>query len=162
MSETHVSAVMIGEMKRWAARRKMLWPREFRSAQIVDCSRYSGQGLCSRRLTFEGLLTKAAEMTVTTRTIIENFDIVKDIGACHFARFVDSFSYPFFLKATKDAFGNSIVPTVSAAAHAGLEIMSFAKAFEVIAAELRSLIRMHNHLLSRLTAPYSHQQCIDG
>ena len=95
-------------------------------------------------------------MAVTTRTIIENFDIVKDIGASHFTRFIYPHSDPFFFQAAEEGLGDRVVPTVSTTAHAELEIMSFAKTFEVIAAELRSLIGMHNHLLGWFATPYCH------
>ena len=72
-------------------------------------------------------------MAVTKRTIIENFDIVKDIGAGHFARFVHSLSDSFLFQDAEEGLGDRVVPTVSTTAHAGLEIMSFAKTFEVIA-----------------------------
>ena len=66
---------------------------------------------------FRMLGSEAAEMPVTTPVIIRNFDIVKDIGARYFTRFVNFLSYPFFLKAAEVGLGDRVVPVVASAAH---------------------------------------------
>lgn len=61
-------------------------------------------------------------MAVSAISIIKHFDVVEHIRPGKIASFVDTFSNAFFFQATKERFGNRVIPTVSASAHAGYQI----------------------------------------
>ena len=56
-------------------------------------------------------------------SIVKHFDVIKDISSGQIACFVDTFSYSFFLQATKKRLGYRIIPTVSTPAHARFELV---------------------------------------
>lgn len=60
---------------------------------------------------------------MTTVTIVKDFDVVEDIRPCQIAGFVDAFLDALLLQAAKEGFGHCIVLTISAPAHAGLQLM---------------------------------------
>ncbi len=76
--------------------------------------------------------------------IVEYLDIFEDIGlgeiACSIDRSLDS----LLLEAAEERLRNRVVPAVSPSAHAGIELVCFAKTDPVAAAVLRSLIRVHD------------------
>ena len=88
---------------------------------IVDFPRYRGHAGASRRGPFKGLGTDTAEVTVAAGSIVKDFDVIKDVGACELARFVDPLAYAFLLQAAEEGLGDGVVPAVAAAAHAGVE-----------------------------------------
>ena len=61
-------------------------------------------------------------MAVSAISIVKYFDVFKYVCLGKIASFVDTFSDSFFFPAIKERFGNRVIPTVSAAAHAGFQI----------------------------------------
>ena len=74
---------------------------------------------------------------------------------------VDLPSNSFFLEAAEERFRDGIIITVAPAAHAGQEAILAAKAQPLAAAVLRTLIRMNDHFVRRLSSPYGHQKGIE-
>lgn len=71
-------------------------------ADALDCFRFGGQVPASRRGGFERLGTDAAEMAVTTGTVVEHFDVVEHIGSGEVAGFVDPFADAFLFQAAEE------------------------------------------------------------
>jgi hypothetical protein len=92
--------------------------------------------------------------------IVEHLDIVEDIfpsfGACRVGFSPDTLTF----YQLKETFGDSIIVTVSAAAHALLQVMGIKEVSPVVTAELTSLIRVHHDRILRLPAPDGHQERI--
>lgn len=63
----------------------------------------------------------AAEVAVTTGSIVKAFDVVRDVFVRKFAVLVDVLLDPFLLQASEERFGDRIVPAVPFAAHARFE-----------------------------------------
>jgi hypothetical protein len=62
-------------------------------------------------------------MVMTAIPIIKDFDVVEDIRPCQITSLVDAFLDALLLRATEEGFGHGIVPTISASAHGGLQLM---------------------------------------
>src|ERR1700743_286092 len=77
----------------------------------------------SRRHAFKRIGTDAAEMGMATGAIVEDLDVVKDIGATPTAGFVDTFADAFFLQAAEERLGDGVVPAVATPAHARLQMV---------------------------------------
>ncbi len=58
----------------------------------------SRQILSSRRDLFKGPRTNAGEMTVAPGPVIEDFNVIEDIGPGQIPDFMDAFSDPFFFQ----------------------------------------------------------------
>ena len=74
-----------------------------------------------RRFTL--LRTYAAEMTVTSRPIVEALNVIGHVGDRQFSILVDLLLDPFFLQAAEERLGNGIVPAVPFTTHTWLEGM---------------------------------------
>jgi hypothetical protein len=57
------------------------WPAEVSLGLSLDFPQYRGQAAVSRRDAFKRLGTDTAEMTVTTGSIVEAFDVIEDVGS---------------------------------------------------------------------------------
>lgn len=79
-------------------------------------------------------------MAMAAIPIVKDFDVVKDVRSCQITRLVDAFLDTFLFQATKEGFGDCVVPTIATSAHAGLELMRVAEALPIIASVLRPLI----------------------
>jgi hypothetical protein len=97
---------------------------------------------------FELLRTNSAKVAVTTRRTVERLDVGVDVGVCQRPVFVDLFLDALLCQAAEEGLGNSIIPAVTFAAHAGLEAIRPAESAPSIAAELSALIGM-NHGVAR-------------
>lgn len=75
-------------------------------------------------------------MAVASDSILEHLDGVEDVSSRERACAVDFSSGSLFFKAAEERFSDRIVPTVTAAAHAGIELVLFAEAEPVIASVL--------------------------
>ena len=75
-------------------------------------------------------------MAVSAVSIVEDFNVIEDIGARQFTGFVDAFFDAFFLQAAKERLSNGVIPAVPTAAHTGFQVVVPAKAQPVIAAVL--------------------------
>ena len=91
-------------------------------------------------------------MAVTSRPIVERFDVVGDVLRSGLSVFVNVLLDPFLLETSEERFSNSIVPTVSAATHAGFEMVGFAEPSPSVAAILRSLIGVDQGTIKVTTA----------
>lgn len=94
----------------------------------------------------ECLGTDSTQITVTARSIVERFDVVRDIRPRDLPVLVDALPDPLLLQAPEEGLGNRIVPAVSPSTHAGLQTMASAKPPPVIAAVLRALIGVNDGL----------------
>ena len=74
--------------------------------------------------------------------IIEDFDVVKDVGTCRVAREPGFLRDPLFLQAREEGFYHGIIVAIPTAAHASLELMVPAEPDPCIAAELGTLVRV--------------------
>jgi len=61
----------------------------------------------------------ATQEAVTASSIVEELDVVEDVGTRELASFVDTFSHALFFQTTKEGL-HSVIPAVAAPAHAGL------------------------------------------
>ena len=41
-------------------------------------------------------------------SIVKDFDVIKDVGACELARFVDPVAYAFLVQATEEGLGDAL------------------------------------------------------
>lgn len=108
---------------------------------------------------FKHFRAYTTDMAVASRTIVELFDVFGDVLRSRLSIFVNVLLDPFFLEAAEKRFGNSIVPAISSAAHAGLKMMGFAEPPPGVAPVLRALIGM-NQSSTRPPASHGHQNGI--
>jgi hypothetical protein len=92
--------------------------------------------------------------------MVEHSDVIEDIGTRQVARFVNALLDAFLFQAAEERFGNGIIPAVAASTHARLQMMCATETKPVVAAVLRSLIRMDDHRFSWLASPHGHQKRI--
>ena len=71
-------------------------------AKLCGLTRVSGHCPASQLGCLKGLGADATEMTVATSSIIEHLDVVEDICAGHFPRFVYPLFDSLFLQAAKE------------------------------------------------------------
>jgi hypothetical protein len=95
-------------------------------------------------------------MTVPAASIVEDLDVIENIGASEISCFVDAFADAFFFKAAEEGLGHHVIPAISAPAHAGQQVVGTAEANPVVTAILAALIRMHDHRLRGFTSPHGH------
>jgi hypothetical protein len=93
-------------------------------------------------------------------SIVEDFDVIEDIGSGQIAGLVDALSDPFLLQAAGKLFGHGIGPAAAAPTHARLQVVSGAESPPVVAAVLRVLIRMHQHALLGFASPHGHRVAV--
>lgn len=65
----------------------------------MDCPRFGRHFPASRRGGFERLGTDAANMTMAAGSVVEDLDIIEDVGAGEVSGFIDTFSNAFLLQA---------------------------------------------------------------
>ena len=98
---------------------------------------------------------------VPADSIVKTLNVIKHIRLGVLPGGVDMAFDSLFLQATEERFGNCIIPTVSPAAHDGLELVVFAPAIEVIAAKLGAFNRSSQHWVLGPPAPNSHHQGVE-
>ena len=100
-----------------------------------------------------GLLgTQPADMTVSTRSIVEGIGVVGNVGTRQLAVLLDLFVHPLFLQAADERLGDVIVPTVALLAHAGLEVDRAAESSPRVAAVMSALIGVNQRAARSATA----------
>ena len=122
-----------------------------RSASTVarSCNpEWSSQDLVetlSKRLVsgLELLRTDAAEMAVAACRIVEAVDVVSNVRDGQLPVLVDLFLDALFLQAAEERLGDSVVPAVAFAAHAGFQVIGAAESPPCVAAVLGALIGMN-------------------
>jgi len=97
---------------------------------------------------------------MASRSIVEHFDVLEDIGPREIARSIDLLPDSLLLQAAEERIRNRVVPAVPSAAHAGNELVRLAETDPVVAAVLRALIRVHDDGLAWLSSPHGHQEGI--
>jgi len=100
-------------------------------------------------------------MAVSPCSIVEHLDVFEDVCLGEVACSVDVFSNALLFQATEERFSNGIVPAVTTAAHAGVELVCFAEPDPVIASVLRALVRVHDDSLLRLSSPDCHHERVE-
>ena len=75
-------------------------------------------------------------MAMASRSIVEAFDVIEDIGFGEVSCFVDAFSNPFLFQAAEKRLRHRVVPAVSAPAHAGFQVVRATKTNPIITAIL--------------------------
>ncbi len=96
-------------------------------------------------------------MAVSTGAIIEQLDVLGDLGSGESTSLVDSLLDPLFLQAAKERFGHRVVPAVATSTHAGFQVMRPAEAPPRIAAKLGPLIGMDQGVFG-LASAHSHEE----
>lgn len=94
---------------------------------------------------------------MSTGTIIEQFDVLGDLGLGHITSRVDALLGPLIFQAAKKQFGHRFIPAVSTPTHAGHKVMRVAEAPPGIAAKLRALIGM-NRGVCGLASMHGHEE----
>jgi hypothetical protein len=56
-------------------------------------------------------------VTVAAGSIVKDFDVIKDVGACELARFVDPLAYAFLLQAAEERLGDGVDAPMSSLAN---------------------------------------------
>ncbi len=92
-------------------------PLAFEAMQIVDFPRNRGHPAASRRGLLEGLGTDPAEMTVAAGSIVEDLDVVEDVGPRQLARLVDAFADALLLQAAEERLGHGVDAPMSSLAN---------------------------------------------
>lgn len=103
-----------------------------------------------------------AQMAMAPCPIVEDFDVIEDVGTGQVAGFVDALANAFLFQAAEEGLSHGIVPAVAAPTHARLQTVRLAEALPIIAAVLTALVGVHQHRLGRLATPNGHQQRIQG
>ncbi len=78
--------------------------------------------------------------------VAEKLDVIEHVLAGFFAGFVFPAADAFPIEQVGEACHHSVVPAVSAAAHAGVQIVLFEELLPLIESELRTLVRMNMDL----------------
>src|SRR5512146_2125878 len=99
-------------------------------------------------------------MTVSAAPIVEDLDVIEYISAGKISCFIDAFADTFFFQATEEGFSDCIIPTISASAHAGQQVVRTAEADPIVTAVLTTLIGVHDNRLRRFSSSHRHQQGI--
>src|SRR5262245_45516428 len=99
-------------------------------------------------------------MAVTTRSIVERINVIRDVSDRQLSVLVDLFLDPLLLQTAKERLGDGIVPAIPFAAHARLEAIRTTESSPRITAVLRALIRV-NQRPARSTPAHRHQDRIE-
>ena len=67
-------------------------------------------------------------MAMASDSIVEHLDVFEDVGLGEITCSIDLLSDFLLLQAAEERFSDCVIPTVSSAAHAGIECVSFAEA----------------------------------
>ena len=73
------------------------------------------------------------------RGVVEHLDVVEHVAACGLAIDVDSATDALTLEELEEALGDGVVVAVTAAAHAGLEIVFLQEGLPVVAGQLAAV-----------------------
>jgi len=125
----------------------------FLNAEDVDFPRNGRHAGVSRRGELERLGTDATEMAMAASSIVEDLDVVENVGPRELAGLVNPFANAFLFQAAEEGFGDCIIPTIAASTHARIEAVGVAETRPVLAAVLRSLVRVHEYSLHRFAPP---------
>ncbi len=79
-------------------------------------------------------------MTVAPGPVIEDFNVIEDIGPGQIPGFIDTFSDSFFFQRTEERLGHRIIPAVATSAHARCQIIGPTESLPVVAAVLAALV----------------------
>ena len=60
-------------------------------------------------------------------TVVEYLDVIEDIGTGQVTGFVDTFFDALLFKTAEEGLSDCVVPTVTASAHAGLQVVGLQK-----------------------------------
>ena len=90
----------------------------------------------SQRSLFKGFGTDAADVAMTTGSIVEDLGVVEDIGTGEIAGLIEAFADTFLLQTAEEGLHHGIVPAITTPAHAGLQIVLSAEAPLALAARL--------------------------
>ena len=71
--------------------------------------RFARQTLTSRCGAFKRLGTDVAQMAMATDAVVDDFDVVEDVGPGQLPGFADALAHAFFLQAAEEGLGNGIV-----------------------------------------------------
>src|SRR5882672_5630863 len=93
------------------------------------------------------------------RSIVERFDVLRDVSLCDLSVPVDSLLDALLLQAAEERFRNGIVPAVASTAHARLQVIGSTEAPPVITAVLTTLVRVNDRAPGSTTTP-GHQHGI--
>ena len=77
-----------------------------------------------------------AEMAVSPSAIIEQFDVLVDLGRGYLPSRVDALLNLLLFQAAKERFGHRVIPAAATPAHAWLQMMRMAETPPRIAAKL--------------------------
>ena len=90
--------------------------------------------------------------------VVEHFDVVEHVLSGIVAGVLGPTPDPFALQQLEEAFGDGIVVTVSASAHAGFQIVLAEECLRFAAVELGTLIGMHGDPTLGLASPHGYEQ----
>lgn len=85
---------------------------------------------------FKRLRTDTAQMAVPTSAMIEQFDVIRDLGSGHLTSCIDALLDPLLFQATKERFGHCVIPAVATPAHTRFKMMRLTEASPRITAKL--------------------------
>lgn len=114
----------------WRANRAFMDIGMWSSQAFVDTSL---AGMCG---SFKSIRAYATNMSMAAYPIVERLNILSDVCFREIPRFVDMLLDSLFLQAAEERFHHSVVPAVSASAHAGLQVVRLAEASPGIATVL--------------------------
>lgn len=97
---------------------------------------------------------------MTPGPVVEDFNVIEDIGPGQIPGFIDTFSDPFFFQRTEERFDHRIIPAVATPAHARCQVIGPAEALPVVTAVLAALIAMYDNLAVRFSTPHGHHQSV--
>lgn len=78
-------------------------------------------------------------MTMVPGPIIEDLNVIKDIGPGQITGILDTFSDPFFFQRTDERFSHSIILAVATPTHSRCQIIGSTELLPVVAAVLATL-----------------------
>lgn len=75
-------------------------------------------------------------MGMTTVSIVEDFDVIKDVGARQITGLVDTFSHALLFQTAEEGLGDRVISTISTTTHTQLERVRATEALPIVAAKL--------------------------
>ena len=90
--------------------------------------------------------TSSTKVTMPAFRIVEAVDVIRYIPRGGFTSGIDLPFDPLLLEAAEERLGDRVIPAVSTAAHARLQIVGQAEPSPSVAAVLRALIRVDDRL----------------
>ncbi|BDD49209.1 hypothetical protein PDTA9734_06960 [Phytobacter diazotrophicus] len=97
---------------------------------------------------------------MTPGPVVEDFNVIEDIGPGQIPGFIDTFSDPFFFSELKNDSATALSQQLPRRLMLGAVVIGPAEALPVVTAVLAALIAMYDNLAVRFSTPHGHHQSV--